>query len=106
MRWKVYYSDDALQDLQGIFDYISQVLLEPEIAAEQTNCIMDAADSLDSMPFRFRLYENEPWNSRGLRVLPVDNYLIFYLPNESKQVVTIIRIMYSGRDIDTQLNKT
>jgi toxin ParE1/3/4 len=34
------------------------------------------------MPFRYQLYEKEPWHSKGLRVLPIDNYLVFYMPVE------------------------
>jgi toxin ParE1/3/4 len=60
MIWKVNYTEDAEQDLQSIFDYISDVLLEPVTAANQTNRIMDAADSLDHMPLRF-LPEEETW---------------------------------------------
>lgn len=106
MIWKVNYTEDAEQDLQSIFDYISDVLLEPVTATNQTNRIMDAADSLDHMPLRYRLYDKEPWQSRGLRVMPVDNYLVFYLPDETKKTVAIIRIMYGGRDIDKHLNVT
>ena len=105
MMWRVNYTDDALDDLQGIFDYISLTLQEPGIAAKQANRIMDAADSLDHMPLRCRLYGKEPWCSKGLRVLTVDNYLIFFLPDESNHTVTIIRIMYGGRDIDKQLSE-
>ena len=65
---------------------------------------MDAVDSLGHMPLRHRLYDNEPWKTKGLRVLPVDNYLIFYLPDELQGVVAIIRIMYGGRDIERHLN--
>ena len=43
MIWKVNYTEDAEQDLQSIFDYISDVLLEPLTAANQTNRIMDVA---------------------------------------------------------------
>ena len=106
MIWKVNYTEDAEQDLQSIFDYISDVLLEPVTAANQTNRIMDAANSLDHMPLRYRLYDKEPWRSRGLRVMPADNYLVFYLPDEIKKTVAIIRIMYGGRDIDKHLNVT
>ena len=106
MIWKVNYTEDAAQDLQGIFDYISDVLLEPVTAVNQTDRIMDAADSLDHMPLRYRLYNKELWRSRGLRVMPVDNYLVFYLPDETKKTVAIIRIMYGGRDIDKHLNAT
>ncbi len=56
------------------------------------------------MPERFRSYDKEPWQSRGLRIMPVDNYCVFYIPDQEKQVVTIIRVMYGKRDIDSQLN--
>ena len=54
---------------------------------------------------RQRQYELEPWKSRGLRVAPVDNYLVLYIPDDDTQVVTIIRVMYGGRDVNTQLNR-
>ena len=46
------------------------------------------------------IYEREPWKSRNTRVVPVDNYVIFYIPDKTKKLVTVIRIMYSGRDVD------
>ena len=60
--------------------------------------------SLDTMPERYRKYEKEPWKSRGFRILPIDNYLVFYTTNTDIKVVTILRVMYAGRDIDNQLN--
>ena len=36
--------------------------------------------------------------------MPVDNYLVFYIPNKDAGIVTVIRVMYVGRDIDNQLN--
>lgn len=60
---------------------------------------------LDQMPERFREYGREPWRSRGLRIMPVDNYCVLYITDEKKAVVTIIRVMYGGRDMNVQLNK-
>lgn len=37
--------------------------------------------------------------------MPVDNYLVFYIPYPDTLNVKIIRVMYGGRDADTQLNK-
>ena len=31
-------------------------------------------------------------------------YFVLYIPDDDTQVVTIIRVMYGGRDVDTQLN--
>jgi len=106
MIWCVYYTDDAEQDLQDIYDYIADILLEPGTAAKQADRIMDAADSLNHMPLRHRLYDFEPWYSMGLRVMPVDNYVMFYLPNEADSTVAIIRIMYGGRDFERHLGES
>ena len=57
------------------------------------------------MPQRFREYDKEPWISRGLRIMHVDNYCVLYIPDKSKAIVTIIRVMYAGRYIDAQLEE-
>lgn len=106
MIFNVVYSFEARQDLRDIYEYIAYELLEPDTAAGQTNRIMKAAYSLEQMPMRHRLYEEEPWNSQGLCFLPVDNYLIFYLPDETNNIVNIIRIMYGGRYVKRQLSET
>ena len=37
--------------------------------------------------------------------MPVDNYLVFYIPDDDAGIVTIIRVMYAGRDVDSQLKE-
>ncbi len=106
MSWNIVYTARARRDLRDIYEHIAYELLVPETAAGQTQRIMKEIRALDEMPMRFQLYEEEPWHSEGLRFLPVDNYLVFYLPDEIKNTVSIVRIMYGGRDIRTQLNET
>ena len=57
------------------------------------------------MPERFREYEKEPWNSRGLRIMPVDHYCVLYIPNNDNKVVTIIRVMDGGQEIDAEIKR-
>ena len=106
MSWNVVYSARARQDLRDIYEYIAYELLVPETASGQTGRIMKQIRSLEEMPMRHRLYEDEPWHSQGLRFFPVDNYLVFYLPSEADNTVTVVRIMYGGRDISRQLGET
>lgn len=106
MIFNVFYTSEARQDLRDIYEYIAYELLAPDNAAGQTERIMKAARSLEQMPMRHRRYEEEPWHNQGLRFLPVDNYLIFYLPDETNNTVSIIRIMYGGRDVKKQLDET
>jgi len=35
--------------------------------------------------------------------MPVDHYLVFYIPNHDEKSVSIVRVMYGGRDIGVQL---
>ena len=103
MTYHVDYSAEAKQDLRDIYSYIAFELLEPDTAAGKTQRIMDAILTRNNMPMRHTLYEDEPWHSLGLRYLPVDNYVIYYLPDKSTYSVDIIRIMHGGRDAKKQL---
>ena len=104
MIYEVEVSEQADSDLRGIFEYIAFELQELENASGQLERLEEQILSLDTIPERYRKYEKEPWKTRGLRVLPVDNYEILYIPDSDKKVVTILRVMYAGRDIDNQLN--
>ena len=100
MKYKVNLTKEASTDLREIFEYITLVLLEPEIAIKQLERIEIALRGLNEMPNRFKLMEREPWTSRGLRQMPVDNFIVFYIANIENKTVTIIRIMYGKRNFD------
>ena len=103
MIWKVEYTKRALSDLDAIYDYIANVLLEPGIAKSLVSLIMKSVRSLDQMPNRHHLAEQESLRQQGVRIMPVKNYLIIYQPCEEEKSVRIIRIIYGGRDISKQL---
>jgi len=105
MIFEIKISNQADADLRGIYEYIAYELQSPDNASGQLDRLEESIMSLDQMPDRFREYENEPWHSRGLRIMPVDNYCVLYIPNKEDAVVTIIRVMYGGRDMDTQMKK-
>ena len=106
MSWKILYTEQAQRDLDDIYGYIADVLLEPAVAKSLIGAIVKNIRTLNEMPMRCRLYDGEPWHSKGLRFLPVKNYIVFYLPNETDNTVTVVRIMFGGRDINNQLNKS
>ena len=106
MKYEVTYTEGAKKDLKSIFGYISEKLLAPGNATGQTQRIMAAVRKLDTMPYRYKLYEEEPWYSQELRYFSVDNYLVFYKVDDEIRKVYVVRIMYGGRDIRTQLSKS
>ena len=103
MTYKVIITDQANIDLREIYEYIAFELLSPENAAGQLGRLKEHIFSLGVFPRRFKTYKKEPWFSRGLRVMPIDNYLVFYIPNDQNKSVAVMRVMFDGRDIDKQL---
>ncbi|MCR4437072.1 MAG: type II toxin-antitoxin system RelE/ParE family toxin [Eubacteriales bacterium] len=106
MNYEILLTPEAQNDLRSIFEYIAHDLQSVQNAAGQLDRLEKGIASLRQMPERFRAYDKEPWRSRNLRIMPVDNYLIFYIPDHDKGTVTILRVMYGGRDIDRHLNET
>ena len=105
MIFEIEISDQADNDLRNIYEYIAFELQSSENAIGQLDRLEKGIMGLNQMPERFLEYEKESWHSRGLHIMPVDNYCVLYIPDLDKTVVTIIRVMYGGRDIETQLNK-
>ena len=106
MIFRVNITRQAEEDLRGIFEYIAYELHSFQNAVGQRGRLEEEIGSLERMPDRYRAYEREPWFSRGLRIMPVDNYLVFYIPCRDTQTVDVIRVQYGGRDLDTQLNQS
>lgn len=106
MNLEIEFTDQSKRDLRDILDYITYELQEPQVAVKLVRQITKDILSLNQMPMRYRLYNEEPWQSQGLRCFPVKNYLIFYYPDETKNIVYVVRIIYGGRDISRQLSET
>lgn len=106
MSYDVRISAQAEEDLRSIYAYIARELQSPQNALGQLLRLEKSISGLDEMPLRYRAYKKEPWHSRGLRIMPVDNYLVFYIPDLETQTVNIVRVMYGGRDVNKHLQES
>ncbi len=97
--YSVIYSPKAKDDLREIYSYIAFTLLVPETAVGQVDRIRKAVRSLDFMPLRNPIVDWEPWKSMEMHKIPIDNFVVFYTVDKNTMTVTIIRIVYGGRDI-------
>jgi len=104
MSYQVVLTNQAKADLISIYRYIALDLQSPQTAEGQLSRLEKAIFSLDQMPERYRIYEHEKWKERNLRIMSVNNYLVFYIPSQEEMTVTVMRIMYGGRDVDRQLD--
>ncbi len=103
MIYEVITTKEAEDDLRGIYEYIAFQLLAPNTAKAQINRLEERILGLEELPEQFRAYEKEPWLSRELRITPVDKYLIFYVPDKEKGLVTVVRVLHSGMNVKKQL---
>ena len=104
MKYAVFTTEKAENDLKEILKYLAHTLKAGETAIKQLERIESAILSLDEMPERFHIYDEEPWKTRELRVMPVDNYLVFYIAKKEEKNVMVLRVMYGRRDIPARLN--
>lgn len=87
----------ALNDMEEIYNYISEHLLAPKSAMELYNRIADAIEKLDVFPERMKIMQSEPEHSMELRHMIVDKYSVFYVIKDEYVIVT--RILYGASDI-------
>ncbi len=100
MIFDVFISEKAENDLIDIFSYIAYSLKAKENAISQLRRIEKSIKGLAEFPERFKKYEHDRNLNRNLRLMPVDNYLVFYTVDNDSKIVYIVRVLYGARDID------
>jgi len=101
VSWRIEFSNAAHEDLRDIYSYIAYELRSPDNARNVLRRILAQIATLDEMPERFRPYPRKPLSSRGVRVMDVGNFCVYYLPKDG--VVSVGRILYCRRDADAVL---
>lgn len=84
---------------QSNFSYIAYSLEARQTADRQAGRIRDAVRALDFLPERHPVVDWEPWHSRMIRRLSVNNYVVYYRVEPEQSIVKIMRIVYGGRDV-------
>lgn len=100
-EYQVRITDEALKDMENIYNYIAYTILVPDSAKTQYNRIAESILSLSFLPERYQLFEEEPKHSLGIRRLVVDNYLICYVVDPG--VVTVTDVLYGASNVHQRL---
>jgi|SRR5580700_1322976 toxin ParE1/3/4 len=93
--YRVKITPTASGELEAIFDYIARD--SPQNAARFISRIVDAIDSLDRMPHRYRLARSSDPTFNQIRSMPLRPYLIRYIVDDATHSVVIVSIRHGAR---------
>lgn len=102
-KYEVEITNEALENMDKIYNYITKTLLAPENAIGQYDRIANAILTLGTFPENYKLFDSEPEHSWGLHRMVVDNYLVCYLIDPG--IVTITDVLYGASDVPTRLEE-
>lgn len=101
--YKIRITRQARDQLRNIKRYITEELLAPDAAENTIAAIKKEIKSLNRMPERIKLTEEEPWRSEGIHKTRVKNYYVYFWIDEKNARVQITAVIYVARDQIAQL---
>jgi hypothetical protein len=100
MPYSIVILESASNQLAEIYKYIKYNLESPLAAINTIDKIEKAINDLNVFPNRFPLYKGKLKNKNKLRLMPLDNFNVYYSVNENDFYVYVHYIIYSKRNID------
>jgi len=85
----------AYRDLDGIYAYIAETLLEPSTAQKLLDVLEEAIFSLEELPKRGAPRKNGAYANKGYRQLFTKNFTLIYRVDETNKQVVIVTVRYS-----------
>ena len=98
MSYSIHITRAAEQDIAEAVDYIDHILLNPEAADSLLDKLDEQDADLKDSPAKYQLADDPVLCSWGIRFTLVNNYLAFYIIDEERKIVHIIRFLYGKRD--------
>ena len=96
--YKIRYLPIAQKDLQDIVLYFLDNLKSPQAAINFIETFNESVSRLKKHPYAYKLYQPQDPIESEYRLLPVKNYLVFYIVIEN--IVEIHRIIYAKMNIE------
>ncbi len=94
MTYSVHITTAAERDVANATDYIDQVLKNPKAAEELLKVFTQQINDLAVFPARSPLARDEILAAWGVRFLRIKNYIAFYLIDDARERIYVIRFLY------------
>lgn len=95
--YEIVFTDTAKEELEEIYEYISEHLLEVGAANRLMDKIEQSILRLEQNPYSCVQVHIKPHNN-VYRKLVIDNYIALYEVEETYKQVVIYRVVYGKRD--------
>lgn len=95
---KIKFLSLAVKDLKDITDYITDTLKAPKAAMDLVDALDHSISRLQQFPYSSKVYQPVKSLETEYRMLPVKNYLVFYVVTEGE--VEIHRIIYAKMNLE------
>ncbi len=98
--YDIVYLPIAKNVINKIILYISEELKSPSAALDLLNEFEKSITVLRDFPYSYKLYESNIKIKNKYRVIPIKNYLIFYMVRQDVPIIEIYRVLYARRNIN------
>lgn len=89
----------ARQDIREVFEYITQKLCNQKAANDLMDKLDEAIDNIRLFPKSFPFHEDVDLRNKSVRKIPIDNYTLFYMFDEERELIKILYFKYGGKDL-------
>lgn len=102
-KYQLVFAPRAQADIEEIMYYITYVLCNPFAAIALNSKINEILDLVCYNPFMYPLIYSDLVKYQTMRKIVVDNYLVFYNPDETAKKITVFRIVYGRTDYERDI---
>jgi addiction module RelE/StbE family toxin len=94
-KYHVKITTRATQDLDSIYSYISETMMEPSLAYKMALELENGILSLEKMSARCSERKVGAYANKGYRQLFIRNFTVLFKIDDEKKEVTILTVRYS-----------
>lgn len=97
-KYSVLFSADSMEDISEITRYLREMYASSELSKKYYNELFETIKSLEFMPNRFETVKMKYIKRDNIRKVVYKQYLVFYVVNEEKSEVYILRVRHGKTD--------
>ena len=99
-KYNYVLTESAEADVDEAFDYIADELVNPDAASAFADELEEKLEEICKTPKAGRPVHNPYLKRDDVRRVLVKNYIAYYLINEEKANIVVLRVVYNRRDQD------